>query len=85
MKSYQLIGLMSGTSLDGLDIVCCKFEFNEDKWDFELQKFETISYSKELVEKILKLDPKASIIWGSIERFKKQLDELEDKLEEEQK
>ena len=40
---------------------------------------------KELVEKILKLDPKASIIWGSIERFKKQLDELEDKLEDEQK
>ncbi len=52
MKSYQLIGLMSGTSLDGLDIVCCKFEFIADKWDFELEKFETISYSKELVEKI---------------------------------
>ena len=52
MKSYQLIGLMSGTSLDGLDIVSCKFEFNADKWDFEIQKFETICYSKELVEKI---------------------------------
>lgn len=36
---------------------------------------------KELVEQILKLDPKASIIWGSIERFEKQLEELENKQE----
>ena len=32
---------------------------------------------EELVEQILKLDPNASIIWGSIERFEKQLEELE--------
>jgi len=32
---------------------------------------------KELVEQILKLDPNASIIWGSIGRFEDQLEELE--------
>ena len=32
---------------------------------------------KELVEQILELDPNASIIWGSIERFEKQLEELQ--------
>ena len=32
---------------------------------------------KELVEQILKLDPNASIIWGSIERFEEQLEKLE--------
>ena len=32
---------------------------------------------KELVEQILTLDSKASIIWGSIERFEKQLEKLE--------
>jgi hypothetical protein len=32
---------------------------------------------KELVEQILKLDPNASIIWGSVERFNKQLEKLE--------
>ena len=36
---------------------------------------------KELVEQILKLDPNAPIIWGSIERFEAQLEELERKLE----
>ena len=37
---------------------------------------------KELVEQILKLDPNAPIIWGSIERFNKQLEELENKQNE---
>jgi hypothetical protein len=36
---------------------------------------------KELVEQIKALDPDASIIWGSIERFEAQLEELERKLE----
>ena len=34
---------------------------------------------EELVKEILELDPNASIIWGSIERLEKQLDELENK------
>jgi hypothetical protein len=33
----------------------------------------------ELVEQIKTIDPDASIIWGSIERFEKQLEELENK------
>ena len=32
---------------------------------------------EELVKQILELDPNASIIWGSIERFEKQLEELQ--------
>ena len=32
---------------------------------------------KELVEQIKAIDPNASIIWGSIERFEKQLEELQ--------
>ena len=37
---------------------------------------------KELVEGIKALDPNASIIWGSIDRLQKQLDELEDSKED---
>jgi hypothetical protein len=32
---------------------------------------------EELVEQILAIDPNASIIWGSVERFEKQLEKLE--------
>jgi hypothetical protein len=36
---------------------------------------------EELVAEILAIDPNAPIIWGSIERFNKQLEELENKTE----
>lgn len=41
---FQAIGLMSGTSLDGLDICFVKFE-KTDSWNFEIVQAETIPYS----------------------------------------
>ena len=46
MKTYFAIGLMSGTSLDGLDICYAKFQ-NFTNWEFEILKTETIPYSLE--------------------------------------
>jgi hypothetical protein len=40
--------------------------------------------SNELVEEIKQLDPNASIVWGSVSRLEKQLEELEDKLKQKQ-
>ena len=40
------IGLMSGTSLDGLDICLAEFE-KQDTWTFQILKAETLSYSKD--------------------------------------
>ncbi|WP_313093729.1 anhydro-N-acetylmuramic acid kinase [Chryseobacterium flavum] len=39
------IGLMSGTSLDGLDICLAEFE-KQDKWTFQILKTETLPYSE---------------------------------------
>ena len=43
--SYKAIGMMSGTSLDGLDIACCYFT-KKGKWKFEIQSAKTIKYNK---------------------------------------
>jgi anhydro-N-acetylmuramic acid kinase len=43
LNEYRAIGLMSGTSLDGLDIAHCTFK-RDDRWHFELHDATTISY-----------------------------------------
>lgn len=43
-KEYHVVGVMSGTSLDGIDLVEVKFVFNET-WDFEIVCAETVGYS----------------------------------------
>lgn len=47
------IGLMSGTSLDGLDVCYATFTFSE-KWEFEILKAETIPYPQVWEEKLKK-------------------------------
>lgn len=45
------IGLMSGTSLDGLDICFAEFE-KKEQWAFQIIKSETISYSTDWENKL---------------------------------
>ncbi|MCL6294073.1 anhydro-N-acetylmuramic acid kinase [Jejuia spongiicola] len=45
MKSkYNVIGVMSGTSLDGIDLVYVTFEF-EQTWQFKIIHTETVAYN----------------------------------------
>lgn len=53
MSSYNLIGLMSGTSMDGLDIAFVKFKIDKNKdWSFNLVNSQTTLYSKLLLKKL---------------------------------
>lgn len=47
MKIYKTIGLMSGTSLDGVDLAYVEFFKQNDIWQFNLRAFDSISYSSE--------------------------------------
>lgn len=51
-KTYNVIGLMSGTSLDGVDIAHCTFEFKKGLWSFHLNKAQTLSYADEWKRKL---------------------------------
>lgn len=46
MKDFQIqaIGLMSGTSLDGLDVCCCTFRRQARKWSFHIDCAKGYSY-----------------------------------------
>ncbi len=45
-SNYKIIAVMSGTSLDGIDIIYASYEYNEN-WKFEIHHSETIKYSKD--------------------------------------
>ncbi|SNR67669.1 anhydro-N-acetylmuramic acid kinase [Maribacter sedimenticola] len=49
MKVYKILGLMSGTSLDGLDLAYCHIWENKGSWKFEIKASKSISYSKEML------------------------------------
>ncbi|MFL5754132.1 MAG: anhydro-N-acetylmuramic acid kinase [Bacteroidia bacterium] len=49
-QNYTLIGLMSGTSLDGVDLALCRFD--EGKSDAVILKAQTFTYSTEWMEKL---------------------------------
>lgn len=55
MESYLSIGSMSGTSLDGLDLVACRFTFDK-KWNFEVLKANTVSYSHKWVHRLSEIE-----------------------------
>ena len=46
------IGLMSGTSLDGLDITAVQFKKEGEKWTFKLISAITVPYSKDWYQKL---------------------------------
>ncbi len=49
---YRAIGLMSGSSLDGLDIVFTEILENGGKWSYELVHAECIPYSSEWIDQL---------------------------------
>jgi anhydro-N-acetylmuramic acid kinase len=44
--NYNVIGVMSGTSLDGVDLAHIKFELKNNNWGFEILECKTVSYNE---------------------------------------
>lgn len=51
-ESYSVIGVMSGTSLDGIDLAHLHFTVKNHQWQFEILECETIAYPNEWLDKL---------------------------------
>ena len=51
MNDFHAIGVMSGTSLDGLDIAYCSFK-NSSNWSFKILKAESFKYNENWTQKL---------------------------------
>jgi anhydro-N-acetylmuramic acid kinase len=51
-EKYTIIGVMSGTSLDGVDLAHIVFTVKNNKWGFQILESETVSYSIDWLNKL---------------------------------
>lgn len=58
-NNTRVIGIMSGTSLDGLDICLAQFTTEGDHWKYEIESAETFPYSSEWISKLVSAEKKS--------------------------
>jgi len=51
-QSYNVVGVMSGTSLDGTDLAHIKLTVTNGKWQYQIFEAETIAYNQEWLQKL---------------------------------
>lgn len=52
MDTYRVIGLMSGSSLDGLDIAYCELKCDAGKWQYNIIKTYIVEYPEVLLKSL---------------------------------
>jgi len=64
-QKYSVIGVMSGTSLDGIDLSHIIFNIKDGKWEFEILESITIPYAEYWIEQL-----KTAIDFSKVELHK---------------
>jgi anhydro-N-acetylmuramic acid kinase len=59
--SRHIIGLMSGTSMDGLDVALCELSGSGEETEVQLLNFDTVDYSEDIKTEIRKVFAKQTI------------------------
>jgi anhydro-N-acetylmuramic acid kinase len=58
-KDYRIVGMMSGTSLDGVDLAFCHFVYR-NSWEYTLIAAKTYPYPPEIIEHIHKMQQEST-------------------------
>ena len=51
-KHYQAIGVMSGSSLDGIDLAWCEFVEENGRWEYSIREARTIQHTAQMRQRL---------------------------------
>lgn len=69
MYKYSVIGLMSGTSMDGVDIANSEFIYENNKWLFEIKEAKTIPYDNNWLVRLSQLHKQPIHLYPKTDAF----------------
>jgi len=64
MNKYKVIGLMSGTSMDGVDLAYCEFTKSTSGWQVELKQTHCVAYSDQWLSRLVHLPEQSAEIFA---------------------
>jgi len=69
-ESYNVVGVMSGTSLDGIDLAHIQLTNKEGVWNYQINEAQTVAYSFEWVTRLkTAIDFNATAMWHLNEEY----------------
>ncbi len=69
MTEYKVVGIMSGTSMDGIDLVHCTLNQINSKWSYKINAAQTIEYDEKWRLRLSKLRSQSAYNFVRTDRY----------------